>query len=99
MKYKVEVKDEARHDISEAAEWYEEKQVGLGERFRENVIKHFEYLAVNPLSHQRKYKENRELLLKKFPYVIVYRLADHQLVIVLAVAHCKQHSSKKRVRK
>lgn len=99
MKYKVEVKEEARRDISEAAEWYERQQAGLGQRFRENVINYLEYLSISPLNHQRKYKENREVLIKKFPYVVVYRVVDHNLVVILSIAHCKQRLSKKRERK
>src|SRR5438105_15422336 len=99
MSYTVEVKEEARQDALQATKWYEEKQEGLGERFWENTWSNLKYLELHPLSHQRKYKENRELLIKDFPYVIVYRVIDNNTVIVLAVASCKQHPSKKRKRK
>ena len=33
MSYKVEVKEEACHDVLEASQWYEEKQEGLGKWF------------------------------------------------------------------
>ncbi len=99
MKYKVEVKEIARQDILEASQWYERKQEGLGQRFTENILTNLQYLTFSALSHQCKYKENRELLVKNFPYVIVYRIANINTVIVLAVAHCKQHTSIKRKRK
>lgn len=99
MSYKVEVKEEARKDALEAAQWYEEKQEGLGERFMENTWSNLKHLKLYPLSHQCKYKENRELLIKDFPYVIVYRVVNNTTVIVLAVASCKQHPAKKRKRK
>ncbi len=98
MKYKLEIKEEARKDILEASQWYEEQQEGLGQRFRENTSNHLQYLTNYPLSHQCKYKENREVLIKNFPYVIVYRVVNDNTVIVLSVAHCKQHPAKKRKR-
>ena len=98
MKCKIEVKEEARQDILKAAQWYEEQQKGLGIRFTENTLNHIQYLAEYPLSYQCKYKENRELLVKDFPYVIVYRLVNNSTVFVLAVAHYKQHPTKKRKR-
>lgn len=96
MSYKVEIKEEALQDVLEASQWYESKQKGLGERFVENTWSNLKYLTLYPLSHQCKYKENRELLIKNFPYVIVYRVIDNTKVIVLAVASCKQHPAKKR---
>jgi hypothetical protein len=99
MSYKVEIKAEALQDALETVEWYEAKQKGLGDRFRENTWNNLKYLEHYPLSHQCKYKENRELPIKDFPYVIVYRVVDSNTVIVLSVASCKQHPSKKRKRK
>lgn len=98
MSYKVVVKEEAFKDAVEATDWYDKKQIGLGERFWENTWSNLKYLEQYPLSHQFKYKENRELLIKDFPYVIVYRV-ENNTVIILAVASCKQHPSKKRKRK
>ena len=99
MNYKVEIKEEALQDILEAAQWYEDKKEKLGQRFTENIHTHLKYLEFLPFSHQYKFNENRELLIKDFPYVIVYRIVDNNTVIVLAVANCKQHPSKKRKRK
>ncbi len=94
MKFNIEIKEEAQFDILEASEWYESRQIGLGNRFKTEVLNYIEYLKTNALSHQKKYKENRELLVKSFPYVIVYRVVN-LIVYVLAVANCEQHPTKK----
>jgi plasmid stabilization system protein ParE len=98
MSYTLEIKEEARQDVLQAAQWHEEQQEGLGQRFWESTWANLKYLENYPLSQQRKYQENRELLMKDFPYVIVYRIAERNTVIVLAIASCKQHPSKKRKR-
>jgi toxin ParE1/3/4 len=99
MSFTLLVKEEARQDIREAFEWYEDQREGLGDQFADETLFYLKHLTEFPLSYQRRYKENRELLLKTFPYVIVYRVTNPQTVIVLAVAHCKQNPKKKRKRK
>jgi plasmid stabilization system protein ParE len=99
MNFTLLINEEARQDILQASAWYEDKRRHLGKQFADEVIFYLKHLTEFPLSYQRKYKENRELLLKTFPYVIVYRVTNPQTVIVLAVAHCKQNSKKKRKRK
>lgn len=98
MSFTVELKSEAQQDLSDQAKWYENEQQGLGEKFLHHVIANLEYLKTNPLSFPCKYKQNRELVLKKFPYIIVYRVLEQEdKCIVLAIAHCKQHPVKKRL--
>jgi toxin ParE1/3/4 len=99
MNYRLLIKEEARQDILEGAEWYESKQADLGQKFTDEVLFYLTHLTQFPLSYQRRYKENRELGLKTFPYVIVYSVTNTNTVIVLAVAHCKLHPAKKRKRK
>ncbi|MCC6690635.1 MAG: type II toxin-antitoxin system RelE/ParE family toxin [Bacteroidia bacterium] len=94
----LEVKGEALKDIEWVVEWYEMQQTELGRRFYAMVLDNFKYLILFPLSQQKKYKENRELLLEKFPYVIVYRVVSPSSVIVLAVVHCKHHPSKRKMK-
>ena len=98
MKYRLEIKVEARQDITEAVRWYEKKREKLGEEFLEEVLSYLEYLELNTGVHQKKNNDNRELILKRFPYVIVYRIIN-DLVVILAVSHFKLNPTKKHSRK
>jgi hypothetical protein len=49
MSWTVVIRPEVEQDVSEAAAWYESQQEGLGEKFREEVIRVFDALALNPL--------------------------------------------------
>ncbi len=97
MKYEVIVKSEAREDIKQAMAWYEEKSNGLGEEFVEVILDYATYLSTNAHTHPKVNGEYRELLVKKFPYVIVYRIVEDNLILILGVIHTMKHpASRKR---
>jgi hypothetical protein len=74
MIYTVDVKESARDNVTEAFLYYESKQQGLGERFLSIWEKHLEVLQKEPKLYQKKYKEFRQLLLKPYPYHIIYEI-------------------------
>lgn len=49
MSWQVDIRPELEADVTTAAVWYETQRSGLGEEFREEVIKVLDALAVNPL--------------------------------------------------
>ena len=98
MKYGLRITAEADVDILAAIDWYESKRLGLGNNFSEEVFDYFEYLQKQALSHEKKFGENHELPMKRFPYVIVYCL-DGNTVVILGVINTYQHPEKKQSRK
>ena len=90
-------KPEADRDLLEAAEWYEEQQKGLGGKFIDEVEELLGYLETNPLLFPIKYKEVRQAILTRFPYVILFRI-ESKTVIVLAVFNCYLNPAKKKKR-
>ena len=85
-KNKVLISPEAFADIREINSWYEEQQEGLGLRFQEEVIRMIDFLRINPSTFTVRYKNIRCALVRKFPFMIHYTIADKgQLVKVLAV--------------
>ncbi len=94
MKYRLEIKEEARTDIIEAADWYASKLPGLNFRFIEELELIIKTILNNPKTYKRVYKNFRQATVKKFPYVVVYGY-EEEIKIIYSVFHAKQHPKKK----
>lgn len=99
MDYSLRLTHEALIDIEEIVLWYENKQGKLGIAFSETAINYFEYLSRNAHSHPKIRGEYRELVMKRFPYVIVYRIVKENEVVVLGILHTKRNPSIRKKRK
>lgn len=94
MSWGVVLRSEVEHDLVEAAAWYDSQAEGLGGEFREEVIKVFDALAVNPLLYSRRHprKEIRWRYPDRFPYRVIYEvLESEKVVVVAAVLHAARH--------
>ena len=94
MKYRLEIKEEARTDIIEAADWYASKVPGLNFRFIEQLEFVIKTILTIPKTYKRVYKNFRQAAVKKFPYVVVYG-HETEIIIIYSVFHAKQHPKKK----
>jgi plasmid stabilization system protein ParE len=94
MKYKIEIKEEARKDIIEASDWYAGKAPGLNFYFIEQLEVVIKVILTNPKTYKRVYKNFRQAALKKFPYIVVYE-HGRETVIIYSIFHAKQHPRKK----
>ena len=81
MKFKVEYNPDFFDDIVQAVDWYNERKVGLGDRFFKNVGKQTAKLSTVALQYAVKYNDVRCMQIKKFPYHVHYRV-DEQTKIV-----------------
>ena len=90
MKYRLIIRDKAYREIEEAYDWYELQQFGLGEKFLSEFITCSDLILSTPDSFQKKYKDFRELLLKNFPYFIVYTIHKSRIV-VFSVFHTSRN--------
>jgi plasmid stabilization system protein ParE len=85
-KYQVKIDPEALKDLWEITVWYNEKQSGLGKRFKLAAIKHINSLSKNPQLYAVRYEEIRCMVVKKFPYLVHFYINDeNHTVEVLAV--------------
>jgi len=76
--------------MAEAAEWYDDQRVGLGDRFIDEVEEIIDLLlefpAAGPELDPRTGQEPlRQFSLRSFPYVLVY--APGEPLLILVVAH------------
>lgn len=89
MSYEVQVRRAAELDVAEAQVWYEKQRSGLGIEFHSEVSQVIDRLAETPLIYQTVYRDLRRVIVRRFPYLIWYRILD-EIVTVVACTHVKQ---------
>jgi plasmid stabilization system protein ParE len=86
----VITRDEAEADIAEAAIWYERRCAGLGAEFVRSIDACFSLISRQPEVFPVVYRQARMGLLRKFPYLVIYRTFPDFIAIV-AVVHGSRH--------
>ena len=79
----------AAADLEEASLWYEAQRPGLGREFLDAAEDALRRVISTPKGYAVVYRDRRRVLLGRFPYSLVYRLIDEEVVVV-AVVHAKQ---------
>ena len=90
--------DEAREELLSQVSYYEERQKGLGERFRLAVKAATSLAETHPKLGSPWKLRTRRVFPKGFPYSVVYRIERTELV-VFAIAHFSQRPTYWRGRK
>jgi plasmid stabilization system protein ParE len=85
----VEFHPQAALEARLAHQWYAERQCSIAEAFRIEVDLAVERIAENPLAHPTYTHGTRRILLRRFPFAVVYRSGETG-VLVVAVAHTKR---------
>lgn len=96
MTYTSEFLRKARMELTEAWEWYEDRQSGLGDRFKQHVFNCIKLIEQNPEQYPERRKNYREAIIKIFPYLIIYRIHKRKRIIaVVSVFHTRRSPRKK----
>lgn len=82
----VLVRPEAKHDILEAAQWYEERRQGLGAEFVRAVDIVLGCIEERPERFLKAYRGLRRALVTRFPYAVYFAIMPTS-ALVLAVIH------------
>jgi plasmid stabilization system protein ParE len=90
----LRVHESAERELLEAAEWYEDRQSGLGEQFVDEYQLAMLRILAAPesfgrLETTRTRRNIRRCFLKRFSYYVAYELKSDE-ILVLAVAHTKR---------
>lgn len=93
MSTKIVIRQVADDEFTEAAEWYERQQEGLGLEFIDHVQKVIDRIVENPLQYPIVHRDIREAIVSRFPFSIYYRVKTNRVVIV-AVFHCSREPSR-----
>ena len=85
---------EAEAEIQAAAQWYEGRRRGLSDLFLAAVGDAVEAIERHPSRYPwpigvRTKRNVRRFLLSEFPYLVVYEIIEHELLVV-AVAHAQR---------
>jgi plasmid stabilization system protein ParE len=76
----------ARLEALDAFEWYRDRSLGAAERFQSELELAQAAIAEAPETWAEYRDGTRRYLLKRYPYLIVYRLSERGIEII-AIAH------------
>ncbi|MBR0755805.1 type II toxin-antitoxin system RelE/ParE family toxin [Bradyrhizobium jicamae] len=76
----------ARADLAEAVRWYDAHAPHIVPQFRDALRAALTRIGDNPKQFTPVYRETRRALLRRFPYVIVFR-ETRDAIYVVAVFH------------
>lgn len=85
----LQISEPASLELTEAVRWYEERRPGWGTKLFEAVSQVFDVIEHFPESGERRRATARQLPVRGFPFLVVYRIRPHD-VYVVAVAHAKR---------
>jgi plasmid stabilization system protein ParE len=92
MSLPVRFLPEARDEYDAAADWYDQQRAGLGAVFIARVREVLQRISANPKIHGTVYQDVRKAVVKQFPYVVLYR-EDQGEVVVVSVFHTARDPS------
>jgi len=85
----------AQKEILEAWEWYEERQLGLGDTFQREVYRKLNFIVRNPLHYPLKGKY-REAIIDVFPYLIAFKIDQNKnSIFIISIFHMSRHPKRK----
>lgn len=90
MSATVRLHPDAEHELAEAQDWYDQQRKGLGAEFRVCIEEAVERIQRDPESYAVIHKGARQILVKRFPYSIIYR-AEAQELVIYTVLHGSRH--------
>ena len=86
----LEFLPEAQAELYEGAAYYQAKEEGLGDRFRDEIIEVFSTILHHPLLWREQAAGYRRVNCPVFPYYVAYFIRG-DLILVAAVAHAARH--------
>ena len=89
---------EARAEFDSSARFYEAERHGLGLSFTAEVERTVQFILSHPNAGAPIWRHFRRVLIRRFPYSVIYHLLD-QTVYIVAIAHHHRHPNYWRIRK
>ena len=91
MARKLLLRPIAELEANEAYDWYEEQEIGLGDRLRHSIRKGIDSIKTRPLTFPVVYGSNvRHVVIPDFPYRIIFSTHD-EFIIILAIFHTSRN--------
>ncbi len=90
--YTLILLEEAKKEWLDASIYYELKQKGLGLRFTKAVEEHIDIITQTPKHYKKFKKDYREMLIKHFPFLIIYRIDEtKKKIVIVSIFHAKRN--------
>ncbi len=88
MKYKILATSTAKKETEDAVFYYESVSSGLGLAFLKEIENRYASISKNPFAYGYVDNKNlmRDVLVKRFPFVIIYKI-ESDTVVILSVHH------------
>ena len=77
---------EIESDLRDGEDWYESKLQGLGHQFLEEYWRVVDRVVENPLQFAIAPNGLRPCRLKRFSYIVYYRVTDHEILFVAVMS-------------
>ena len=91
LNYEIILSYDAKADIRNVMNWYEDQQKGLGVKFFLSYLNGEKIIKLNPFVSAKIYQDVRRILLKKFSYRVFYTVnEDKKEVDIFAVIHTRR---------
>lgn len=87
---KIILRQEARSDVLQAFEWYEERGAGLGTGYRDALHATIVRILRYPVAFEPGERGLRRALVSRFPHAIYFRVYP-EAVVVVGVLHADCH--------
>ena len=88
---KLEFHPETVDDLNDAVEFYEHRQLGLGDDLRQEIYQTIDRILANPLHYREVRGDIRRCLAHRFPFSVLYRIPDEDTIRILVIRHHRQH--------
>jgi plasmid stabilization system protein ParE len=96
MKYRHIYDPIALEEYKEAVKWYKDRSIMAAENFVIEIKKKINTICEDPLRFRNAYSVFREVLLKKYPYTVVYFVDERKKkIIITSVFHNKRNPTSK----
>ena len=90
--YKVTLLSKARKEFLTAFDWYEEQKDGLGDIFSLEIEQSLNLIRKNPNHYPSKSNSLKEFVVKRYPFVIVFKIkSSSNEIIITSIFHTKRN--------
>ncbi len=99
MSYQLLFHPQAEKEYSEAYQWYEQQQKGLGDRFEQMVDHRLQQIIQHPEYYKISKAPFREASIETFPFTIVYKSNKKRNIILISAIYHNKRNPKYKYRK
>lgn len=96
MSYSLVLSERALDDLLDGWDWYEDKQEGLGDKFKDTIYKCLNVIKSNPDIGTKRRRTYREVVVKNFPYIVIYKTDKRSKnIFISTIFHTGRNPAKK----